>query len=234
MELVTVTPDGKEHTLPMLQQHARRLAGSAHARRPAPLDFYARSGRSRSRIGRLEVQMTPQILSTKVRITPPAYTKRPAYEGAIPKDGITGLAGTNVEFTVTSNRPLRDGRLAHRVSRRRRQIKYHVHAPGDSLRKWIAPAEPTTVQGTIELKKPGTFQHLSVFDIDGLESLDRVSGTITIAVDQRPVVRILATQAAVDRDARHHACRSRSPPKTTYGITSLQLYRSLNGSPRPP
>ena len=110
MELVTVTPDGKKHIVPMLEQRADRFQAIL-MRLTTPMDVYARSGRARSRIGRITVQMTPQIVSTKVRITPPAYTKRPAFEGAIPKDGIVGLAGTEVEFTVTSNRPLRRGRL---------------------------------------------------------------------------------------------------------------------------
>ena len=58
-----------------------------------------RSGRSRSRIGHLHVQMTPQIISAKVRMTPPSYTRKPVFEGALPKDGIVGLA-TFLDFAL--------------------------------------------------------------------------------------------------------------------------------------
>jgi hypothetical protein len=224
LELVTIAPDGREHKLPMLQQ-TRGEWQAVLMRVAEPLEFYARSGRSRSRIGRLQVQMTPRILSAKVRITAPEYTQRPAYEGAIPKDGISGLAGTKVEFTATSNRPLRDGRLT---------LNYRDGAGDQVTLEPVAPAEDeastrsTTVRGTIELKQAGSF-NLSVFDTEGLESLDRVSGTIAIAVDKRPVVRILQPKPL-----------SLATPDITlpvaiaaeddFGITRLQLFRSLNGS----
>jgi hypothetical protein len=224
MELVTVTPDGKEHLLPMLQQRPTEWQ-AVLMRLTEPMDFYARSGRSRSRVGRIDVQMTPQIVSTKVRITPPAYTKRPAYEGAIPKDGIVGLAGTSVEFTVASNRPLREGRL---ILANRDQTNEQI-----SLTPAASPAEADNsggvVRGSFTLAKPGRFD-ISVFDVDGIESLDRASGAIMITVDQRPVVRIIEPKPL-----------SIATPDITlpvvvaaeddFGLTNLQLYRSLNGSP---
>lgn len=223
MELVTVTPDGKEHSLPMLPQQTDQW----HAilmRLTTSMDFYARSGRSRSLIGRLKVEMTPQITSTKVRITPPAYTKRAALEGAIPKEGITGLAGTQVVFTVSSNRPLRDGRLRLAFS------------DGSSQQVTLPPATSSseleengaTVRGSIQLRKPGRFD-ISVFDVKGIESHDRVGGTITIAVDQRPVVRILEPKplSLATPDVRLPVVVA---AEDDFGLTSLQLYRSLNGS----
>jgi hypothetical protein len=227
IELVTVTPDGKEHTIPMLEQRAERFQ-AVLMRLTTPMDFYARSGRARSRIGRLTVQMTPQIVSTKVRITPPAYTKRPAFEGAIPKDGIVGLAGTEVEFTVTSNRPLSRGRLmlAQRDGSGQETTLQPIASP--EADETAAPEDAATVRGSIRLDKPGRFE-LSVFDIDGLESIDRVTGTITIAVDQRPVVRILEPKplSLATPDIRLPVVIA---AEDDFGLTSLQLFRSLNGS----
>ncbi len=227
LELVTVTADGKEHSLPMLQQRTNEWQAIL-MRLTTPMDFYARSGRSRSRIGRIEVQMTPQIISTKVHITPPAYTKRPAYEGAIPKDGIIGLAGTSVEFSVASNRPLREGRLLLALRNGTNQQVTFSPAPSAADRG----DDASIVRGSIQLQQPGRFD-ISVFDIDGIESLDRTSGTITIAVDQRPVVRILEPKPL------SLATPDISLPvvvaaEDDFGLTSLQLYRSLNGSSATP
>ncbi len=227
IELVTVTPDGKKHIVPMLEQRADRFQAIL-MRLTTPMDVYARSGRARSRIGRITVQMTPQIVSTKVRITPPAYTKRPAFEGAIPKDGIVGLAGTEVEFTVTSNRPLSRGRLmlAERDGSGEETTLHPIASP--EVDESAAPEDAAMVRGSIRLEKPGRFE-LSVFDIDGLESVDRVTGTITIAVDQRPVVRILEPKplSLATPDIRLPVVIA---AEDDFGLTSLQLYRSLNGS----
>ena len=37
----------------------------------------------------------------RFRITPPAYTNRPPYDGPLPKDGIAGLPGTVVQVWAT-------------------------------------------------------------------------------------------------------------------------------------
>jgi hypothetical protein len=227
IELVTITPDGKEHIVPMLEQRPERFQAIL-MRLTTPMDVYARSGRARSRMGRLEVQMTPQIVSAKVRIIPPAYTKRPAFEGAIPKDGIVGLAGTEVEFTVASNRPLSKGRLMLALrDGSGQETTLQPTAKGEVDETAIAE-DAATVRGSIRLEKPGRFE-LSVFDIDGLESVDRATGTITIAVDQRPVVRILEPKplSLATPDIRLPVVIA---AEDDFGLTSLQLFRSLNGS----
>ncbi len=223
MELVTITADGKEHSLPMLQQRPDEWQ-AVLMRLTTPMDFYARSGRSRSRIGRIDVQLTPQIVSTKVRITQPAYTKRPVFEGAIPKEGISGLAGTSVEFTVASNRPLREGRLVIAFRDQSNQ-QVTLSAAADASER---DENAGIVRGSLKLQMPGRFE-ISVFDVDGIESIDRVSGTIAITVDQRPVVRILEPKPL------SLATPDISLPvvvaaEDDFGLTSLQLYRSLNGS----
>jgi Domain of unknown function (DUF4175) len=219
-----VLPDGQELSLPMLPQRADDWqAILMHVSSSA--DFYARSGRSRSRIGHLHVTMTPQIVSANVRITPPAYTKRAPVVGPIPKQGIVGLAGTQVDFSVTSNRPLRKGRLSVRF-RDGSQQEIEL-TPG------LADAKPNddasdTVHGSMPLAKPGNFE-LSVFDADGLESLDHVSGAVTITADQRPVIRIIEPKplSLATPDVR---LAVEIAAEDDYGLTSLQLFRSLNGS----
>jgi hypothetical protein len=231
IELVTITPDGKQHILPMLQQRSERFQAIL-MRLTTPMDVYARSGRARSRLGRLDVQMTPEIRSTKVRITPPAYTRRPAFEGAIPKDGIVGLAGTEVDFTVTSNRPLSKGRLMFVPPGGVGSDVTLQPVAKAEVDEAAAPDDAATVRGSFRLEKPGRFE-LSVFDIDGLESVDRVTGTIAIAVDQRPVVRILEPKplSLATPDIRLPVVIA---AEDDFGLTSLQLFRSLNGSAATP
>lgn len=227
LQLVTMTPDGKEHALPMLPQQENRWQVIL-SRVTTPLDFYARSGASRSRVGRLDVQMTPEIVATKVRIAPPAYAKRAAYVGAIPKDGISGLPGTEVEFTATSNRPLSEGFL---------MLTYRDGSNDRILLKSIADdsgseENSTTVRGSMKLAKAGKFQ-LGVTDVGHIESRENVEGTISITADGRPSVRILEPKP-LSLATPDVALQVVVAAEDDFGITSLQLYRSLNGSAATP
>lgn len=236
MQLVTVTDEGIENVLPMLPT---RGAGSSSdgeqwqtmlTRVTEPLQLHARSGSSRSRFHQLDVQLTPQILPPTVRITPPPYTGMGTYEGSIPEDGLSGLAGTVVEWQVTSNRPLSEGRLLLRYRDDSSEQILLEHA-GDkhSVSANAESAEAIPVTGTMRLSKPGQFA-LSVVDIDGIESEQSIEGTITILQDQRPVVRITSPRqtSLATPDIQLPVTIA---AEDDYGMTQLALYRSLNGSP---
>lgn len=235
MQLVTVTEDGIENVLPMLPaRSAASSSGEEHwqamlTRVTEPLQLHARSGSSRSRFHQLDVQLTPQILPPTVRITPPSYTGAGTYEGPIPEDGLSGLAGTLVHWQVTSNRPLSEGHLLLRYrDDSSEQILLQPSADDASL-SVEESAETHAVTGTMRLSQPGRFA-LSVVDVDGIESDQTVEGTITILQDQRPVVRIVSprqTSLATPGVQLPVALAA----EDDYGISQLSLYRSLNGSP---
>ncbi len=220
LELVTITKDGKERVLPMLPRgEAKWQALLTDVKEPA--QFFARSGRTHSETGELDVQLTPKILDSIVRITPLAYTRQAVYEGKIPESGISGLEGTQVEFFLTSNRPLKNGRM---------KIQYE-----DNSQRFVDLTVNSTenrrtdiVACRFALDREGKFD-IKVTDVDGLQSTDSVIGKIVLNTDQRPIVRILEPRpfslATPDIDLPISISA-----EDDFGITQLRLYRSLNGS----
>lgn len=237
MQLVTRTRPGDENVLPMLPAADASDDGSESqwqamlSNVTEPLTVYARTGRSRSRYHELSVTMTPQLLPPTVRITPPAYTRDATYEGPIPEYGIKGLAGTEVAWRLSSNRPLATGTV---------ELKYRdgtteslrLQPESDVARSFLSgqlDAESSTVYGSMPLIRPGQFT-LSVTDVDGITSRETISGNITLHQDQRPVVRITSPRpvSLAIPDIRIPVTIEGADD---YGISRLSLYRSLNGSP---
>ncbi len=219
--LVVRNDAGEESTIPMLSQGDAAWQAIL-TRITEPLDLYARSGTTRSKVLRLNVQMTPQLLPPTVTITPPAYTRRGAYRGKLPEQGLVGLTGTNVAWEVGSNRPLAEGRL---------QLSYE---DGSSQQLALAPQETSDgelklVAGVMQLTKSGRFK-LTVVDIDGIESHESIEGAMTILTDSRPIVRITQPQP-VSLATPDVNLPVSVVAEDDYGITSLSLFRSLNGSP---
>ena len=219
LELVTIAKDGKERVLPMLPRgEAKWQALLTEVKESS--QFFARSGRTHSETGELDVQLTPKILESMVRIIPLAYTRQAVYEGKIPESGISGLKGTQVEMFLTSNRPLKSGRM---------QIQYD-----DKSQQFIDLTVNTEdkrgviVAGRFALDREGKFD-IKVTDVDGLPSTDSVIGKIVIDTDQRPIIRILEPRqfslATPDIDLPISISA-----EDDFGITQLRLYRSLNGS----
>lgn len=223
MHLQITRENGSVQTLPMLPQSPGRYQ-VVLTRVTEPVTLIARSGRSRSAASKLSVTMTPEIETTRVRITPPEYTKRAIYEGAIPQDGIAGLKGTEVAFSLRSNRPLKQGVM--RVLYRDETSEVITLGGSSDANDNFASQ---TVVGTMVLSKPGRFS-IRVLDMDDVESNDVIEGVLNITIDQRPVVRII--------EPRPYSIATPTiqlpiqiAAEDDYGISSLRLYRSLNGSP---
>ncbi len=249
--------DGKEAAIPMLA-NGESVWQAILTRITEPLEVYARSGSTRSKVLHLDVQMTPQLLPPIVTISAPAYTRRGVYRGTVPEQGLVGLVGTQVHWEVTSNRPLSEGRIQLSLEDgTTEQIELKpapsssqpiaadavtnsasetVNADVESVAA-IDSAEPEEqdieqlklVTGEMRLEKSGQFK-LSVVDIDGIESHETLEGAITILADSRPIVRITQPQPV------SLATPDVNLPVTViaeddFGITSMALYRSLNGSP---
>ncbi|MEQ1824979.1 MAG: hypothetical protein ABL921_03505 [Pirellula sp.] len=190
--------------------------------------------------------MTPKIVSSRVRITPPAYAKRSSYFGAIPDSGITGLKGTQVVFELGSNRPLRMGRFQFWTKTGKHESielmpvndldsggEIYNSGTGNSgtgkSRIGVAQDPVCIVSGMTSIVQSGRFT-LDVVDVAGIESTDKIEGTITLTQDQRPIVRIV-----------HPRPLSLATPDISlpvslmaeddYGVASVSLFRSINNSP---
>lgn len=191
--------------------------------------YHVRADRARSTKHSIEVITVPRIEKVRFRIVPPTYTNRPAYVGALPKEGISGLAGTKVEIRATSNRPLSRGAV-HINMRPANSSAQKVLSDSSETIAEMFPTSPgaSEVVGTFIVSGNGRFD-LRLFDVDGQDSRDKFSGGITLLQDQRPTIRILkppprslATPSVVlpvEIDA-----------EDDYGLSRVQLFRSLNDS----
>ena len=164
---------------------------------------------------------TPRIEDVRCRIAPPAYTHLSPYEGPIPSGGFSGLPGTQVQICATSNRPLRGGTVRLLAGGKPSTEKSNniALAPG-------AVAEEVT--GTFEIRSAGKFE-LQVADTDGTPAEEPIAGVIHLLHDDRPFVRI-RQPAAVSLATPDAALPVVVSAEDDYGISRVQLYRSLNSS----
>lgn len=233
MQLVTVDAAGRQTTAPMLPESP----GSWQAvltRVTEPLEYFAVSGRTRSRRGSIHVEMVPKILASEVKVQPPAYTHRAAFVGPIPEQGIAGVQGTEVTWTLSSNRPLKSGRLVITAEDGSRQeltlspVEESSASSTATTSSSSSDADVYRVAGGISLTQSARFE-LSVVDVQNRESLDRISGRLVLVPDGRPVVRI------VEPRPMSLATPDVKLPVTViaeddFGITRVDLYRALNGT----
>lgn len=74
-----------------------------------PLEIAFACGRARSEWVSVEILYQPQILSGKIKVTPPAYTGLPSLESNLDATELRVPEGAAVELRLTSNRPLSGG-----------------------------------------------------------------------------------------------------------------------------
>ncbi len=177
----------------------------------APTKYFVRGPGSRSRKFNVELITVPKLEGVRVRITPPAYTNRPPYEGAVPQGGFAGLAGTKVEIFAKSNRPLSGG---------------SIEMDGGATIAMVGAGNEAS--GTFTLEKPGKLT-LHVTDTAGQPSTDSFSAPLTLLQDERPFVRLAQPLA------NSFATPSTKLPieviaEDDYGLSRVEIYRSLNDS----
>lgn len=177
--------------------------------------YLLRAGKARTHKFPIDVITVPRIESARVKITPPAYTHRPAYEGPLPAAGIAGLPGTRVDLTLKSNRPLAGGQLT-------------LPGAAEAIELKPVAGQPQEVSGSLTLAAPGKIS-AAVTDVDHQGSTESWVANITLLTDERPFVRILQPVAqsfatpTIDLPVELSA-------EDDYGISSLKLYRALNDS----
>lgn len=181
-----------------------------------PFDYFLRVRRARSRPYRVDVVTVPEIRDVEVVVTPPIYTGRAPFRGAVPNGEISGLAGSKVSFTVTSNRPLSGGQL-NRIEGE--TIETIAMSPLDDPRK---------VSASFEIEESGRVE-LVISDELQQDSISSYSVSIKLIEDQHPVVRLLQPQQ-ISFATPSVALPVILSAEDDYGIRRCQLYRSLNDS----
>lgn len=208
--------DADETTLPMFAE-ADGTWRSTLVSVTEPGRYFVRARGARSHQQRIGVLTVPRLENVRFKVTQPAYTHLPPYEGALPANGLSGLPGARVEVRATSNRPLSGGKLT-------------VALPDATEDCRVVPVASGAreVQATFAIRQSGNMD-LRVADVDGQLSRDVFAASVTALTDQRPFVRILEPRAL-----------SLATPKTVlpvviaaeddYGVGGVQLFRSLNDS----
>lgn len=233
LELVLESGDKPEPPLPMFPE-AGGTWRAMLAKVVEPTAYYVRAYRSRSVRYHIDVKTVPLIESARVRIVPPSYAHFAPYEGPLPKDGVCGLPGTNVQVFLRSNRPLQGGAIALSTVIPDSSKKGNAKPQRKGTKLKMSPLESGSQEATgqFSIAGDGTFE-CRVIDQAGQASQQSFSGSITMLADGRPFIRImqpqkmsLATPTAVLPVALS--------AEDDCGISRLQLYRSLNDSrPRP-
>ena len=179
--------------------------------------FLVRARRARSPKHRIDVITVPRLTGVRFRVTPPAYTRRSASEGPLPKEGLAGLPGAKVEVWASSNRPLASGTLRA------------VHPRGaTSLPLTPTPDGAREVSGSFEIREEGKIE-VNVRDVAGQGSPEPFSGQVVLLRDERPFVRIVEPREVsfATPDVMLPVVLA---AEDDYGIARIQLYRALNGS----
>ncbi|MBI3861979.1 MAG: hypothetical protein HY290_08785 [Planctomycetia bacterium] len=208
----------KEEILPLFSEGVGKWRASVTSVQ-ASGTYYVKARTTRSHRFKLECQTVPELEQVRFRVIPPAYTRSAVYEGPLPEKGLAGLVGTVVEVRARSNRPLSAGAIELVGEDSRETVRLE---PASST-------EPTReVFGSWTITWPGTF-HLTVTDVAGQDSRESFSGSISLLQDQVPFVRLL------EPIAQSLATPTINLPvviaaEDDYGVTSVQLFRSLNGS----
>ncbi len=216
-QLQLILDDGTdEEVLPMFSEPGQRWRTTL-TQVTEPAQYYVRADRARSRRFRLEVVTVPLIESVQFRVTPPSYTNEPSYEGPLPKNGLSGLPGTNVIVSAKSNRPLSGG-------------SFTVEGTNGTQEIALQPlsAESHEVSGGFIIDSAGKFE-LAVTDVTGQSSQDPFNGNITLLTDQTPYARLLAPQPYSLATPSAEVPIS-AAAEDDYGIAHVQLFRSLNNS----
>ncbi|MFW6124501.1 MAG: hypothetical protein ACOC46_00015, partial [Pirellulales bacterium] len=219
VELVLTRPGDDEQVLSMFPETKGRWR-TVVAAVTDTATYHVRAHRARSPRYRIDVVTVPRIEEVRVRVAPPAYTGQEAYEGPVPKDGVAALPGAEARVWVRSNRPLSGGTLA-----------VELDAPDAGAHE--TPMQPVApgaheVVGQFAVAGDGKLV-AGVVDQAGQPSRDTFTATITQLKDQRPLIRILQPplQSLATPDAALPVTLS---AEDDYGISRVQLFRSLNDS----
>ena len=191
--------------------------------------YEVRSGRARSGRYTVGVITVPQLTDVRFHVELPAYTRRPPYDGPLPRGGLAGLAGTTVRVRAKSNRPLAGGTV------------HLAFAGGPATRPTTAPADvamdpvangSSDVVGTFGITATGTAT-IGVTDVAGQPSTETLTAAVTLLHDGRPIVRMVEprTESFATPDA---VLKVEALAEDDYGISAVQVWRGLNDSrPRP-
>ena len=188
--------------------------------------YYVKAPGARSRRFTYEVITVPELRDVRFRVTLPAYTHRPPYEGPVPHGGLSGLPGTRVELWATSNRPLSGGMVEFEPDAA--PTTQSSDRAGSIATLMPVSSNAPVVTGSFLIDRPGKIK-VTVSDVAGQASRQPFATPVTVLADQQPFVRILEPrpESFATPDATMDV---QIVAEDDYGISRLQLFRGLDDS----
>lgn len=162
-----------------LQLHGALTATLAHLKQDQ--EFEVLAGPSELPAGSIRVLQPLKLAGTRARIVPPAYTGRP--EETVKELNLKVLEGSNVELTISLNRPAAEGALTPTAAR------------GSKSDDPLPAAQSLTCDGSTlratltDLRKSGNYT-ISAKAEDGM-TLDPLKLAIKVQLDRPPSVQFI-------------------------------------------
>jgi hypothetical protein len=193
-----------------------------------PQTYLVRSGRARTPHYDLSVVTVPKLADVRFKVQLPAYTHRPPYDGPLPQNGLSGLAGTTVEVHAKSNRPLRGGTIAFTPLVSPTTSPTTAPATPSEIAMTPIATGASEVAGTFQIRSSGRIS-LGVTDVDGQRSTDSLSTSVTLLNDQRPIVRMISPKpnSFATPDA---LVKVEAMAEDDFGLSKVSIFRGLNDS----
>jgi hypothetical protein len=170
---------------------------------------------SESKQVHIGVVLTPQLEKAFVRIAPPGYTGIKPEEKLYEFKGVQALEGSEVQFRLQSNRPLREGLL---------EITAGDQPPQSIVLKKSADSE---LAGSFIAADSGRLR-FGIVDVAGLPSQGDCEGALTVTHDLPPEIHITNPErdavAAMD-----FKLQAQIETSDDYGLREIRLHRGLNG-----
>ncbi|PWU17993.1 MAG: hypothetical protein C5B50_10115 [Verrucomicrobia bacterium] len=206
-----------------------------------PASYSVTDGRARSHRFPINIRYTPQITLVELSTVFPEYTGLPSRAAKLSPDPQALPEDTKVVFRVTSNRPLKGGRvtLTPVLGGKSSEIDLKtVEVPqgnpsasksnADSKGQAPLVKQAHIVTGAFTLTEPVVFS-ISVRDVANLDSVDPAQGRFNILPDERP--RLFVLEPGRDAVATPTIrVPVRVEATDDYGVARVAWLRGLNRS----
>ena len=217
-------PKGVEQKLPMYSRGEKAFVQEIQNVR-TNLHYSVRAGRSRSAIGEIKVILTPQFESAAVRVKPPAYTKLPAVDKGYAYKGLRALEGSEITFTIGSNRPLADGSIGFEGAGILEEGAEDT--PATTALTPLAEPSANKASATLVAHRSGALQ-FAIEDITGLVAEGEAKGTLTVTHDLPPTIQLTKPEADAFIVSTHKT-EITIEADDDYGLAEVRLQRGYNG-----
>lgn len=185
----------------------------------SPLEVAFKVGKARSEWMPVEVLYQPRIVASQVKVRPPAHTGLPTDEYPVEENELHVLEGSEIELSVTSNRPLAGGAMTL-VAADRRSDTIPLRVSGETT-------DEKTVTFRWKSAQSGALSAI-IHDVRSTKAESPLELNVVVKPDEAPVVDLVAP----DRVAL--ATPGIKLPlagqvEDDFGLSRVQLVRTLVG-----